>query len=97
MDYINLYSDYYTKESLAMAYAQPVEPVGDVADWEVSDEIQKMHVYLPVEAPPPSHRKELRIPSTGEDVNQRTVRCERCNESGHNRKRCKNFIASSRS
>ncbi|KAH9704759.1 SWIM-type domain-containing protein [Citrus sinensis] len=97
VDFINLCSDFYTTESLAMAYAQPVEPVGDVADWEILDEIQKMHVYPPVEAPLPGRRKELRIPSAGEDVDRRTVRCGRCHELGHNRKRCKNPIASTRS
>ena len=30
---------FYTKESLAMVYAQPVEPVSNVEDWEVLDEI----------------------------------------------------------
>ncbi|KAH9752662.1 SWIM-type domain-containing protein [Citrus sinensis] len=97
VDFINLCSDFYTTESLAMAYAQPVEPVGDVADWEVPDEIQEMQVYPPVEAPPPGRRKELRIPSAGEDVDRRTVRCCRCHELGHNSKRCKNPIASTRS
>ena len=52
-----------------MTYAQPVELIGDVADWEVSDEIQEMHIYPPVEAPPPGRRKELRIFSTGKDIN----------------------------
>ncbi|KAH9721820.1 hypothetical protein KPL70_006524 [Citrus sinensis] len=85
------------EESLAMAYARPVEPVGDVADWEIPDEIQEMQVYPLVEAPPPGRRKELRIPSAGEDVNRRTVRCGRCHELSHNRKRCKNLIASTRS
>ncbi|XP_052299756.1 uncharacterized protein LOC127903124 [Citrus sinensis] len=97
VDFINLFSDFHTTESLTMAYAQPVEPVGDVADWEVPDEIQEMQVYPPVEAPPPGSRKELIIPSAGEDVNRRTVRCEQCHELGHNRKRCKNLIASTRS
>ncbi|KAH9779504.1 SWIM-type domain-containing protein [Citrus sinensis] len=97
VDFINLCSDFYTTESLAMAYAQPVELVGDVADWEVPDEIQEMQVYPPVEAPPPGRRKELRIPSAGEDVDRRTVRCGRCHELGHNRKRCKNPIALTRS
>ncbi|KAH9800424.1 SWIM-type domain-containing protein [Citrus sinensis] len=97
VDFINLCSDFYTTESLAMAYSQPVEPVGDVADWEIPDEIQEMQVYPPVEAPPPDRRKELRIPSAGEDVNRRTVRCGRCHELGYNRKRCKNPIASTRS
>ncbi|KAH9671519.1 SWIM-type domain-containing protein [Citrus sinensis] len=97
VDFINLCSDFYTTESLAMAYAQPVEPVGDVTDWEVPDEIQEMQVYPPVEAPLPARRKKLRIPSAGEDVDRRTVRCGRCHELGHNRKRCKNPIASTRS
>ncbi|XP_024043133.1 uncharacterized protein LOC112099860 [Citrus clementina] len=97
VDFIYLCSDFSTTESLAMAYAQPVEPVGDVADWEVPDEIQEMQVYPSVEAPPPGHRKELIIPSAGEDINRRTVRCGRRNEPGHNSKRCKNLIALSRS
>ncbi|KAH9670724.1 SWIM-type domain-containing protein [Citrus sinensis] len=70
VDFINLCSDFYITESLAMAYAQPVEPIGNVADWEVQDEIQEMQVYPPVEAPPPGHRKDLRIPSAGDDVNR---------------------------
>ncbi|KAH9730924.1 SWIM-type domain-containing protein [Citrus sinensis] len=97
VDFINLCSDFYTTESFAMAYAQLVEPVGDVADWKVQDEIQEMQVYPPVEAPPPGRRKELRIPSVDKDVNWQTVRCRRCHELGHNRKRCKNLIASTRS
>ena len=52
-----------------------MEPVGDVNDSEVPNEIQEMHVYPPVEAPPPGRRKELIILSAGEDVNRRTVRC----------------------
>ena len=80
-----------------MAYAQPVELVGNVADWEVPDEIQEMQVYPPVEVPPPGRRKELRIPSASEDINRRTVRYERFHELGHNRKRYKNPIASTRS
>ena len=33
VDYISPYSDYYSKDSLVMAYAEPVEPVGDMTDW----------------------------------------------------------------
>ncbi|XP_015383313.1 uncharacterized protein LOC107175922 [Citrus sinensis] len=75
VDFINICSDFYTIESLAIVYAQPVELVGDVDDSEVPNEIQEMHVYPPVEAPPPGRRKELIIPSAGEDINRRTVRC----------------------
>ncbi|KAH9674858.1 glucomannan 4-beta-mannosyltransferase 9 [Citrus sinensis] len=94
VDYISLCSDYYSKDSLVMAYAEPVEPVGDMTDWDIPEEIQEIRVNPPIEAPPPGRRPELRIPSIGEDVNRRTVRCGRCNQPGHNRKRCKNPIVS---
>ncbi|KAH9728017.1 SWIM-type domain-containing protein [Citrus sinensis] len=94
VDYISLCSDYYSKDSLVMAYAEPVEPVGDMTDWDIPEEIQEIRVNPPIEAPPPGRRPELKIPSIGEDVNQRTVRCGRCNQPGHNRKRCKNPIVS---
>ena len=42
VDYINLFSNYYSKESLVMAYAQPVEPVGDMTNWDIPAEIQEM-------------------------------------------------------
>ena len=80
-----------------MTYAQPVEPVGNVADWEVPDEIREKHVYPLIEAPPPDRRKELRISSASEDINRRTIRCWLCNKPEHNHKRCKNTIASNRS
>ncbi|KAH9659886.1 SWIM-type domain-containing protein [Citrus sinensis] len=94
VDYISLCSDYYSKDSLVMAYAEPVEPVGDMTDWDIPEEIQEIIVNPPIEAPPPGRRPELRIPSIGEDVNRRTVRCGRCNQPGHNCKRCKNPIVS---
>ena len=94
VDYISLCSDYYSKDSLVMAYAEPVEPVGDMTDWDIPEEIQEIRVNPPIEAPPPGRRPELRIPSIGEDVNRRTVRCGRCNQPSHNRKRCKNPIVS---
>ena len=39
VDYINLCSDYYSKDLLVMAYAKLVEPVGDITDWDISEEI----------------------------------------------------------
>ncbi|KAH9694855.1 SWIM-type domain-containing protein [Citrus sinensis] len=81
-------------DSLVMAYAEPVEPVGDMTDWDIPEAIQEIRVNPPIEAPPPGRRPELRIPSIGEDVNRRTVRCGRCNQPGHNRKRCKNPFVS---
>ena len=32
VDYISLYSNYYSRELLVMAYAEPVEPVSDMTD-----------------------------------------------------------------
>ena len=37
VNYISICFDFYTKNSLVMAYAQPVESVGDVADWDVPE------------------------------------------------------------
>lgn len=35
VDYISICFDFYTKKSLVMTYAQPMESVGDMADWDV--------------------------------------------------------------
>ena len=68
-----------------------------MVDWEVPEEIRAINVNPPIEASSSGRRPELRIPSVSEDVDMRTVKCGRCNEAGHNRKRCKNPIVSSRS
>lgn len=73
------------------AYAQLVELIGDVVEWEVPYEISEIHVYPPVETAPLGHRKKLIIPSANEDVSRRIVKYGRCNELGHNCKRYKNF------
>ena len=73
VDYINFCSDFYTKKSLEMAYAQSVKLVGDMTDWEIPDKIQEIHFYPPIEVPPLGHRKELIIPSASKDINRRTV------------------------
>ena len=52
-----------------MAYVEPVEPVGDMTDWDTPEEIQELRVNPPIEAPPPGRRPELRISFIGEDVN----------------------------
>ena len=75
VDYISFCSDYYSKDSLVVAYEEPVEPVGDMTDCDIPEKIQKIRVNPPIEAPPPGRRPELRISLIGEDVNRRTVRC----------------------
>ena len=77
-----------------MAYRQPAELVGSMADWEAPAEIWERKVNPSVEVLLPGRRSKLRIPSIGEYVNQRTMKCECCNEPTHNRKRCKNLITS---
>lgn len=75
-------------------YAQPVQLVNDVASWEILEDIREKKINLPVEAPSPRRRLELKISFAGEDVNRRLVKCGWSNEPGHNRKKCKNLIMS---
>ena len=86
VDYINLYSYFYPKESLLKAYAVPINLVGNIGSLEVPPHIQRFKVNPPIEKPPPGRCLELRISSAGEDVSQRTVMCSRCKERGHNKK-----------
>lgn len=76
VDYINLCSNYYSKESLVMAHTQSTESVGDMANWKISAKIWETKVNSSVKAPSPGHRLELIIPPTGEDVKRRTVKHE---------------------
>ena len=86
MDYINLYSYFFSKESLLKAYAVLINPVGDIGSWEVPPHIQRFKVNPPIEKPSPGRCPELRISSVGEDVSWRIVMCSRCKERGHNKK-----------
>ena len=97
VDYRSLCSDFYTKESLAMDYASLEFYLKLPNQLHWYNPSPMMHVYPPVKAPPLGQCKEFRIPSGNKDVNLRTIRCGRCNELGHNCKRCKNRIASNRS
>ena len=94
VDYISLCSNYYSKDSLVISCAKPVEPIGDMTDWDIPAEIQEIKVNPPIETPPPGRRPELRIHSIGDNVNRMIVRCGRCNQPDHNGERCKNLIVS---
>ena len=52
-----------------MAYRQPAELVGSMADWEAPAEIWERKVNPSVEVLLPGRRSKLRIPSIGEYVN----------------------------
>lgn len=42
-------------------YAQSVQLVSDVASWEILEDIREKKINLPVEAPLPRRRLELKI------------------------------------
>lgn len=62
VDYINLCSNYCSKESLVMAHAQSKESVGDMANWKIPAKIWETKVNSSVKAPSHGRRLELRIP-----------------------------------
>ena len=67
-----------------------IHPVGSQKFWDIPD-IVKDHVVLPPIVRRRAGRpKKKRIPSAGEK--KRQIKCGRFNESGHNRKRCRNVI-----
>ena len=42
VDPISFCSCYYTKETLVMTYSAPIIPVGDMANWEITADVQTM-------------------------------------------------------
>ncbi|XP_062088924.1 protein FAR1-RELATED SEQUENCE 5-like [Humulus lupulus] len=83
-------SDFYMKDVFVSTYNGIIHPVGSQKFWDIPD-IVKDHVVLPPIVRRRAGRpKKKRIPSAGEK--RRQIKCGRCNENGHNRKRCRNAI-----
>lgn len=83
-------SDFYMKDVFVSTYNDIIHPVGSQKFWDIPD-IVKDHVVLPPIVRRRAGRpKKKRIPSAGEK--RRQIKCGRCNENGHNRKRCRNAI-----
>ena len=82
-------SPFYTVENYRMCYNQPLYPVRDKSEWELSDQFKEFCAKI---KPPEVRRsagrpKKMRIPSRGEE--RKTVKCGRCKQTSHNRRRCK--------
>ena len=80
---------YYKNDTLLIAYAEEIHPVGDQSFWEVPVDIQSIIVKPPIYRIPVGRPRNQRIPSTGEEV-VNTRRCSRCKQIGHNRATCRN-------
>ena len=74
------------------AYFDPIIPVGDMANWEITTDLQTLQVNLPNVPSSSSRRKTRRIPFIGVDIPWSTITCGRCEEHGHNQKTCKNLF-----
>ena len=82
-------SPYYYVETLCVAYADSIYPVGDIDQWEVPQKVQT-RVVRPFDMRQRSagRPRKKRILSQGEDRIQ--YKCRRCGRRGHNRAKCKN-------
>ena len=47
VDAISFCSRYYKNETLLMAYSEPIIPVGDMANWEITADVQTLQVNPP--------------------------------------------------
>ena len=77
-------SSYYYAETLRVAYADSIYPVGDIDQWEVPQEVQTRVVRPPdMRRRSAGRPRKKRIPSQGEDRIQ--YKCCRCRGRGHSR------------
>ncbi|TQE10396.1 hypothetical protein C1H46_003993 [Malus baccata] len=74
-------SHYYTTNSLVIAYAEAIWPIGDQIDWIVTDDASEIIVLPPITRRRYGRRKEKRIPSCGEEKSTR--KCSKCGSNGH--------------
>ena len=91
VDPISFCSCYYTKETLVMTYSELIIPVGNMANWEITADVQTLQVNPPDVPSSFDCRKTRRIPSIGEDIPRSTITCGQCRECGHNRKNSSKF------
>ncbi|XP_058099681.1 uncharacterized protein LOC131244031 [Magnolia sinica] len=82
-------SPFYTVQNYLSTYNESVYPVRDMSEWEIIDGFKEYCAKIkpPGQKRPSGRPKKLRIPSRGEE--SKTLKCGRCNQSGHNRRTCK--------
>ncbi|KAL6333957.1 hypothetical protein AAG906_000008 [Vitis piasezkii] len=81
-----LCSKYFTTKALLSSYSECIYPTGNEIDWVVPNHIRDKVVLPPKTRRPTGRPMKVRIPSV---ERQRTSRCSRCGQYGHNRKTCK--------
>ena len=81
-------SRYYYVETLCVAYAKSVYPVGDPVQWNVPNEVKMMSVLLPeMRRRSASRPRKNKIMSQGEEKIR--YKCSWCHQVGHNLAKCK--------
>ncbi|XP_022851409.1 uncharacterized protein LOC111373155 [Olea europaea var. sylvestris] len=83
-------SYYYTKDAFLKAYEHSVYHIGNPDEWTVPNEVQNQIVLPPDQKRSCGRSTEKRKRSSREGKPK--VRCGRCGEHGHNRRRCSNFL-----
>lgn len=73
-----------------MAYFELIISVGDMANWEITVDVETLQVNPPDVPSSSSCQKTQKIRSIGEDIPRSTITCGRCGGRGHNQKTCKN-------
>ncbi|CAL8174561.1 unnamed protein product [Prunus armeniaca] len=81
---------YYTRATWAAAYAESIYPVPPQGTWVIPENVQNVNLLPPISKVMPGRRKTQRIPSKGEDSQER--KCSRCGVKGHYRSTCKEAI-----
>ena len=77
---------YYSRETLAAAYACSIHPLGPEDEWTWPEHLD-VPVVLPPEGRKPRGRPtKKRKPSQGEE--KKRSKCSRCGGFGHNRQKC---------
>lgn len=84
------YCRYYTSECLRLAYAIPIVPVPNRAEWDrlVPDEVANVDIKAPIMRPKIGRPKNKRSLSQGEEPKRKT-RCTQCKGEGHNKATCR--------
>lgn len=83
-------SYYYTRDAFVNAYQDSIYPVGNPIEWTVPEEVQDKNVLPPHQKRSSGRPTEKRKRSSREGKPK--VKCGRCAEHGHNRRRCSNLV-----
>ncbi|GJW94365.1 hypothetical protein Tco_0174037 [Tanacetum coccineum] len=85
-DCVEFVEDWFKKEKYQGTYAESINFVGNIQEWEFPQHIQKA-IPPRMDNPQPGRPKNTnRIQSQGEEP--RVIHCSRCHQAGHRRDQC---------